>query len=192
VLLSNYGDRYLGDPCFEPLWIELNRREAIVFIHPTRSTLRELSGIPAPFLDFPCDTARTANDMVLNGVLDRYRSMRVILSHAGGFVPYAVQRFAACAATMPGAADVDAIVESFRHFYFDTALASSPFTIPSLKAFAHPSKILFGSDFPYGPGGATEQFTSMLDESVLLSATERAAINRTNALPLFERTHAER
>ena len=185
VLLSNYGDRYLGDPWFEPLWIELNRRKAIIFIHPTRSTLRELAGIPAPFLDFPCDTARTANDMVVNGVLDRNRKMRVILSHAGGFVPYAVARFAACAALMPGTAGVDAIVESFRRFYFDTALSSSPFTIPSLKAFADPSRILFGSDFPYGPGGAAEQFTSMLDASTLLSAAERAAINRTNALPLF-------
>jgi len=81
---------------------------------------------------------------------------------------------------------------SFRCFYFDTALSSSPFTIPSLKAFADPSRILFGSDFPYGPGGAAEQFTSMLDASALLTATERAAVNRMNALPLFERTHAAR
>ena len=192
VLLSNYSDRYLGDPWFEPLWSELNRREAVVFIHPTRSTLRELAGIPAPFLDFPCDTSRSANDMVLNGVLDRHRKMRVILSHAGGFVPYAAQRFAACAALMPGAAGPDVIVESFRRFYFDTALSSSRFTIPSLKAFADPSRIVFGSDFPYGPGGAAEQFTEMLDASALLSATERAAINRKNALTLFENAHAER
>ena len=41
------------------------RREAVVFIHPTRSTLRELDGIPAPFVDFPFDTTRTAIDMVL-------------------------------------------------------------------------------------------------------------------------------
>ena len=192
VLLSNYGDRYLGDPWFEPLWSELNRRAALVFIHPTRSTLRELAGIPAPFLDFPCDTARTANQMVLSGVLDRYPSMRVILSHAGGFVPYAVQRFAACAALMPGAADAETIVKSFRRFYFDTALSSSPYTIPSLKAFADPSRIVFGSDFPYGPGGAAEEFTSMLDASVLLSEAERAAINRANALPLFQQTRAVR
>jgi predicted TIM-barrel fold metal-dependent hydrolase len=192
VLLSNYGDRYLGDPWFEPLWIELNRREAVVFIHPTRSTLRELAGIPAPFLDFPCDTARTANQMVLNGVLDRHPNVRVILSHAGGFVPYAVQRFAACAAVMPGAADADVIVDSFRRFYFDTALSSSPYTIPSLKAFADPARVLFGSDFPYGPGGAAEPFTAMLDASALLSESERAAINRTNALPLFHHTHATR
>ncbi len=187
VLLSNYGDRYLGDAWFEPLWVELDRRKATVFIHPTRSTLRELTGIPAPFLDFPCDTARTANDMVVNGVLDRHQEMRVILSHAGGFVPYAVQRFAACAALMPGASGVDAIVESFRRFYFDTALSSSPYTIPSLKVFADPSRIVFGSDFPYGPGGAAEQFTSMLDESPLLSDVEHTAVNRSNALVLFDK-----
>ena len=192
VLLSSYDDRYLGDPWFEPLWSELNRREAVVFIHPTRSTLRELPGIPAPFLDFPCDTARTANQIVLNGVLDRYRNVRIILSHAGGFVPYAVQRFAACAAVMPGAADADAIVATFHRFYFDTALSSSPYTIPSLKAFADPTRIVFGSDFPYGPGGAEEPFTSMLDASTLFSENERAAVNRSNALQLFQRSRVAR
>ena len=185
VLLSNYRDRYLGDPTFDPLWAELDRRAAIVFIHPTRNTLRELSGIPAPFVDFPFETTRTAVDMVLNGVPDRYTRMHVILSHAGGFLPYAVDRFAACASLMPQAAGIDALLATFRRFYFDTALSSGPFALPSLKAFADPGRILFGSDYPYAPGGASESFTAMLDASSLLSEHEFAAINRGNASPLF-------
>jgi len=34
VLHSNYAGHYLGDPAFGPLWSELDRRAAVVFIHP--------------------------------------------------------------------------------------------------------------------------------------------------------------
>ncbi|MEC3974459.1 amidohydrolase family protein [Amycolatopsis sp. H20-H5] len=185
VLYSNYGDRYLGHPSFEPLWAELDRRQAIVFIHPTRTTLPELEGIPAPFVDFPFATTRTAVDMVLKGVLDRHRRVRVILSHAGGFLPYTVQRIVACATTLPGSIGTDALQESFRRFYFDTALSSGLSTIPSLMAFADPSRILFGSDFPYAPGGPAEQFTAALDASTDLSDVAHAAIDHDNAASIL-------
>ena len=189
VLLSNYGDRFLGDPAFEALWAALDRRAAIVLIHPTRTSLPPIEGIPAPFIDFPFATTRTACEMVLKGVLDRHRTIRVILSHAGGFLPYGVHRFVACTTTMPGSPGPDALMDAFRRFYFDTALSSSPTAIPSLKAFADPSRILFGSDFPYVPGGAEEQFTSLLDASAVLSEAEHAGINRGNAEALFPVTH---
>lgn len=186
ALMSNYGDRFLGDPFFEPLWAELDRRAAIVFIHPTRTTLPELAGIPAPFVDFPFATTRTAVHMVLKGVMDRHRRIRVILSHAGGFLPFAAHRFATTAAAMPGASPEGALMEAFRRFYFDTALSASEPAIAGLKAFADPTRILFGSDFPYAPGRMEEGFTPMLDASPLLSDAERAAIDRGNAERFWE------
>ena len=186
ILLSNYGERFLGDPVFEPLWAELDRRKAIVFVHPTRTALAELPGLPAPLIDFPFATTRTACDMVYRGVLDRYPDMRVILSHAGGFLPYAAHRFVTCAGTMPGAPEQAAMTAAFRRFYFDTALSSSPSAIPSLKAFADPARILFGSDFPYAPGGLDEPFTALLDGSRDLSAADHAAIDHGNARLLFQ------
>jgi predicted TIM-barrel fold metal-dependent hydrolase len=197
VVFSNYGDRYLGDPFFEPLWAELDRRAAIVFVHPTRLTQPELKGIPAPFVDFPFGTTRSALQMVTNGVLDRYQKMRVILSHGGGFLPYAAYRFSTFAASGPPGSeksptfeeDTAAALAKFRRFYVDTALASSPTSLPSLKAFMDPSHLLFGSDYAYGPGGVTEAFTSMLDESPLFTPAEHAAIDYGNAKLLF--THRQ-
>ena len=190
VLMSNYGDHFLGHPTFEPLWAELDRREAVVFIHPTRTSLPEIDGIPAPFIDFPFATTRTACEMVLKGVLDRHPKLRIVLSHAGGFLPYVVQRFIACAGTLPGAADADTMMRAFRRFYLDTALSSSPTTIPSLKAFADPSRIVFGTDFPYVPGGVQEQFTSTLNASGVLTPAEHEAIEHRNAAALFSGRHA--
>ncbi len=188
VLLSNYGDRFLGNPSFEPLWAELDRRGAVVLIHPTRTTLPALEGIPAPVIDFPFATTRTACEMVLRGVLDRHRRLRVILSHAGGFLPFGVHRFVTCAGAMPGTPGVDALMDAFGRFYLDTAISSGPAAIPSLKAFADPSRIVFGSDFPYAPGGPDEPFTALLDTNVLFSPAEHAAIDHANAGMLLHGT----
>jgi Amidohydrolase len=92
--------------------------------------------------DFPFQTTQTAVQLVLNGVMDRYPDVRVILSHAGGFLPYASLRFAELARVFnPDAASPDVILASLRRFYFDTALASGP-ALPTLIAFAGSSRIL--------------------------------------------------
>ena len=86
--------------------------------------------------DFPFQTTRAGVQLVLNGVMDRYLGVRIILSHAGGFLPYASLRFAELARVFnPDAASPDALLTSFRRFYFDTALASGP-ALPTLMAFA--------------------------------------------------------
>ena len=185
ALLSNYGDLFLGDPLFEPLWRELDRRAAVVFIHPNRTTLPELAGIPAPFIDFPFATTRTAVHMVLKGVFDRYANLSVVLSHAGGFLPFAAYRVATTAQILPGVGDAEAILAKLRRFYFDTALSSSPSAVASLREFADPSRILFGSDFPYAPGGPAEGYTELLDASPWLSDDEHAAVDSGNAAALL-------
>jgi predicted TIM-barrel fold metal-dependent hydrolase len=188
ILLSNYGGQYLGDADFDPLWAELDRRRATVFIHPAKPSISTIDGIPGPIVDYPFDTTRTAVQLVLNGVLDRYPQVRIILSHAGGFLPYASHRFAELAsAVRAGAPAPSALLESFSHFYFDTALSSGPAALPSLKAFAGADKILYGSDYPYAPAEIGASFTTKLDAYRDLSTLEHIAINRGNALALFGR-----
>ena len=190
ALLSNYDGHYLGDPVFEPLWAELDRRAAVVLIHPTNPMLRPLQDTPPPFVDWPFDTTRTAVDMVLKGVLDRHSGIKLILSHAGGFLPFAAQRFATCAADFRSDRyDVDTLLATFRRFYFDTALSSSPSAIASLTAFADSSHILLGTDFPYAPGGPEERFTASLDANPVLSGAEQADIGRNNAAALLAKSH---
>ena len=188
VVLSNYAGRYLGDPCFEPVWAELNRRDAVVFIHPGKPAIPMIDGIPGPVVDYPFDTTRTAVQMVLNGVLRRYPCIRFILSHAGGFLPYAAHRFAELAnAIKPeGPAPAD-ILHSLRQFYFDTALSSGPAALPSLVAFASTSNILYGSDYPYAPSRVGAYFTEALDVYEGMTEAGQVAVNRSNALQFFPR-----
>jgi predicted TIM-barrel fold metal-dependent hydrolase len=188
VLLANYAGEYLGDATFEPLWAALDRRQAVVFIHPGQPALPTATGVAGPLVDYPFDTTRTAVQLVLNGVVDRYPGARIILAHAGGFLPYASHRFAELARIFrPDAPNPADILASLGRFYFDTALSSGPAALPSLKAFAGSARILFGSDFPYVPTDIAASFTAKLDAYDGLTADDHTAIRHGNASTLFPR-----
>ena len=186
VLLSNVRGRYLGDKAYEPLWAELDARSTVVFIHPDVPPLPPLEGMPGPLLDFPFDTTRTAVHMTLNGVMSRYPRMKVILSHAGGFLPYAAWRFTAGAQFNPGTTP-QGILTDLQRFYFDTALSSTPAALPSLLAFAAPGHVLYGSDYPFAPEGAGGLLDSLLDGYEGFREGELDAINRGSAEGVFLR-----
>jgi 6-methylsalicylate decarboxylase len=134
--------------------------------------------------DFPFETTRTALQLALNGVLDRYPSIRIILAHAGGFLPYASLRFAELARVFnPAAASPDALLASFRRFYFDTALSSGA-ALATLKAFARPDHIMFGTDSPYDHG-VSASFTAALSTSDSLTADDQTASSHRNSQALF-------
>jgi aminocarboxymuconate-semialdehyde decarboxylase len=191
LVLANYQGRYLGDPIFEPLWAELNRRQAVVLIHPGvtpgQPPFPPADGIASPLLDFLLHTTRSAVQLVFNGVIDRYPNVRIILSHAGGFLPYAALRVAGGVPHFrTDLSDPSKTLARLKHFYFDTALSSGS-AVPALKDFAAEGHILFGSDFPYAPPDVASYFIAALDANEYLGPGDRAALNHGNALALFPR-----
>lgn len=188
VLLSNYEGIYLGDARYAPLWESLDERSAIVFIHPGHPLIPLLSDVPGPLVDYPFDSTRNAVHMVFNGVLDKYPKVKIILSHAGGFVPYAVLRFCELQPALdPQGPTTEQLLATFKKFYWDTALSSGPAAFPSFLAFADHERILFGSDFPYAPEAVATKFTQILDEQTGLDHAQKFAINCGNAKRLFTR-----
>ena len=198
ILLANTNGTYLGQPEHEELFAELDRRGAVVFIHPAELPGPTVDGIPPFAADFLLDTTRAAFLLVRNGIRHRYPNIKFILSHAGGFVPYASYRMALQIfgesvqqsqdlKQIPGdvaGRSLDDVLADFSGFYFDIALSGSPAALPSLLAFADPGHVLFGSDFPFAPPVAVQYFTATGDAYV---DADHAAINRGNALPLFPR-----
>ncbi len=183
VLLANVRSTYLGDATIEPLMAELNRRQAVVFVHPSELPAPQLPGIPPFAADFLLDTTRAAINMARAGWLDRFCDLKIILSHAGGFVPYAAERIARICA--PEGSPEEGI-DRLRRYYYDTALSSSPYALPSLLAFADPTHITYGSDWPYAPKPRSLHFTRLLEEFPLDDA-QRHAIDCGNAQRLFAR-----
>jgi 6-methylsalicylate decarboxylase len=188
VLMSNAHGRYLGDPDFAPLWDELDRRQAIVLVHPAQPPMPLLPGTPAPLADYVFDTTRTALNLVLNGVMSRHPNVRVILSHGGGFLPYAAYRFSGLTSTVvdPDRKAED-ILRDLKRFYFDTALSASPSALPALLAFAEPGHVLYGSDWPFAPQNAGTYYNEYLEAYPHYAPGQAEAIDRGNAEVLFPR-----
>jgi len=168
----------------DELFAELERRRAVVFVHPSVPPGPSVPGIPPFAADFLLDTTRAAYRLVQRETPRRFPKLPIILSHAGGFVPYASYRLTAGIIAEGKRAGPD-ILEDFRSFYFDTAISGTPAALPSLLAFAKPGHVLFGSDWPFLPAPAIALFTGLLDGFASLDAAGHAAIDRGNAAALL-------
>jgi predicted TIM-barrel fold metal-dependent hydrolase len=183
-VLSSYGGKYLGNPAFAPLMAELNRRKAVVFCHPycaACGTETVLSDGQNRGVEFVFDTTRTIVSLLSNGTVVRYPDIRFIWSHGGGTVPYITSRLNGVAQNVP-----NGLLYELQKFYYDTAQAFNPYTMPSFKKLVPASHILFGTDFPLG-GGSGAAVSKGLIENGGFSESELRGIDRENALGLLPR-----
>lgn len=183
ILLANVDGRYLGDPAFDPLLAELNRREATIFVHPSRLPGPTADGIPPYIADFLLDTTRTAVSLVRNGVLQRYPRLNFILSHGGGFLPFAAYRLA-MTSTFDSDRSIDDFLADFRRFHVDIAQASSPTALPAIVDFFGADHVLFGSDWPHASDAGIAYFRDLY-ESVGVDPDVRAGVDGGNAKRLL-------
>ncbi len=180
-LLANYGGVYLGDPVYEGLMAELDRRAAVVFVHPSSLPGPSVPGLPPFAADFLLDTTRAALNLARQGVLTRYPHVRFLLAHAGGFVPFAAGRLALAAS--PRNNPIEGL-RLLRRFSFDTALSGTPWALPTLLRFAAKGHVTYGSDFPYAPAVAS---VASAGYQTIARARGGAAVAHLNAQKLFPR-----
>jgi predicted TIM-barrel fold metal-dependent hydrolase len=191
-LFSSFGNQYPGDPQFDELFQELERRKAVVHIHPSTvvpgAIVPKLS-IPWGIVEFVLDTSRAITNLLLSGTFERYPSIRYIVSHAGGTIPYIAWRIAMSAHEFPevGAKAPKGALHYLKQLYYDTALSTSEQVFAALKEFVPMNQVLFGSDWPMVPETAVKTETRDLEASNVLDDATRHAIYRNNALALFPR-----
>jgi 6-methylsalicylate decarboxylase len=168
---TNARGAYLGDESFEPVWAELSRRQAVVFVHPTSPACAETIclGRPAPMMEFIFDTARAVSDLLLRGVLTRHPDIEWIFTHGGGALPLLADRlemfrsaFAGAAGSAFGSDDAPTVQAQLRRLWFDMAGTPFPNQVPALvKAFGS-DRVLYGSDYCWTPApGVTAQVASV-------------------------------
>jgi 6-methylsalicylate decarboxylase len=189
VLIPHAGGAYIGDALYDPLLAELDHREAVVLVHPMTLPGGPAADVPPVLADFLLDTTRGAVNLILRGVLERYPRITFILSHGGGFLPYAASRVQALGSAFYGL-DPGRVAQALGCLYFDLAL-TAPSGLPSLLAAVPTSQILFGTDWCAAPAAVVNEGVRGLDAQVSsLAASDRDAINRGNALRLFPRLAA--
>jgi len=187
-MYTNYGDKWLGDQFLNPVWEELNRRKALVYTHPALANCcRNLvKGIPPAMIEYGTDTTRTIAEMVFSGTAARYPNVKVIFSHAGGTMPFLIERFDFQAKAQDYREQLPhGVRHELRKFYYDTAQAFSPPAMWGLRKIVPMSQIVFGTDFPYR---TSEEHVKGLKECGVFNAKELAMIDSGNVgrmLPRF-------
>jgi predicted TIM-barrel fold metal-dependent hydrolase len=186
-LITSYVDRWLGDPKFTPVMDELNRRKAVVYIHPTipPGCQNLIPDVADHLIEFATDTTRVIASLLLTGTASRCPDISFIFSHAGGTMPFLVERVTwwvemrkDLAARMPKGP-----LYELRRFFYDTAFSANPHAFSSLLTLVPTTQILFGTDFPFRSG---EEHVRGLG-TCGLSKIDVRAIERDNALRLIPR-----
>jgi 6-methylsalicylate decarboxylase len=190
VLFTNANAVYLGDAVLESVFEELERRRAVVFVHPNPSpdAAAHSLGLPDNLLDFPTDTNRVVAQMHYTNRFARTPNVKYIFSHAGGSIPYLAARFAIIdeMGFIPGGEQRGTAADMFRRTYWDTALAASDPVLRMLRDVAGLGQVLYGTDFPYLRRDLAVKSRQHLETDALNDA-ERAAVLGGTASRLFPR-----
>lgn len=185
-LMTSYQGKYPGDPAFEPVMRELNRRKAVVFLHPVKAECcKDLQPELAPALiELGTETTRAIASVIFDGTASHYSDIRFIFSHGGGTMPYLMTRFNSLAARPDIAQRLPhGLLHEVQKLYYDTANFFGPYGWPTLRKLVPLPHILFGTDFPFS--SASEVAKGLSD--IGISESDLRAIEHDNALELFPR-----
>lgn len=187
ALMSNHSGIRLGDRRFEPVLAELDRRAAVVLLHPTACRGHEelSSGRPQPMIEYLFDTARTVIDFILGGSAERFPGIRLIVPHLGGVLPLLAERVELFRTLSGAPADRTTVTELLGRFYYELAGTPSHTQVTALGAIAKPDHLLYGSDYAWTPYEHAIHLLHALDKVMAGEHDDWRAVTTANAEALF-------
>jgi predicted TIM-barrel fold metal-dependent hydrolase len=187
LLLSQVAGAYLGDPSWEALYAELDRRAAYVFLHPTVPANGVVLPHPGWLYEFPFDTTRALANLIYCGTFERYPNIRWQVSHLGGATTILAHRIASLAAREPDKAEAApaGALAYLSRLYYDTGLANHELPYRATELLVPAERIVFGTDWPYL--ALPEEPGDPAPGLAFLSGSERAALDSANIGALVPR-----
>jgi predicted TIM-barrel fold metal-dependent hydrolase len=184
-LLTSYQDKYLGDPSFAPVYAELNRRKAVVYVHPTTPDCCRglVPGIPPGAIEYATDSTRTIAHLVFSGTAVKFPDIRWIFSHSGGTLPFLTARFVRLAQERKPAHLPDGPLPEFKKFYYELAQGNTPGQIAALLKMVAPSQVMYGTDYPFRDGAEVNAGIAAWG----FDAADLRSIERETAIKLLPR-----
>jgi len=184
ALFTSYGGKYVGNAAFDPIFAELNRRNAVAFVHPTAGPCCDAvqPWLSTAQIEYGTDTTRAIAEYIFNGCTQRYPNVKVIWSHAGGTMPFLAQRFINTGAESMKSRVPNGFLAEAQKCFYDTAQVPSKGAMQALRAIVPSSQILFGTDYPYRTFAWTEQ---MLTDDAVFNGREMAGVFRDNAVAML-------
>jgi predicted TIM-barrel fold metal-dependent hydrolase len=190
-IMTNADGTYLGDTRFDPIFAELQRRAAVLFVHPTASPdpIAHTLGLPDSLLDYPVDTSRAIAKLHYSNTFARTPDVRYVLAHAGGTIPYLASRFAIVDEmnVIPGARERGALADALPRLYWDTASAFSDPVLHLLRSVTGLGNVVFGTDYPYPHDAISIAGLHQLQNTAELDDGERRGVLGESAARLIPR-----
>ena len=192
VLMTNYDGLYPGDPKFAPVLEELDRRAAVVFLHPTETVgnAHLTFGYPAPMVEYPAETTRTVVNLLDTETITHYPKIRWIVSHAGGTLPLLMNRLEKIFPWKRHPDKEEAakkVAAQVASIYWDMAIVCYEAPLLAIQA-SHPAdKLLMAFDLPYYPVDQIAAAKENLAKFKGFSEAEKTAIDSGTAHALFPR-----
>lgn len=194
-LATSVAGLYLGDPMFDPLMKTLNDRKAVVILHPVKpDPVNEstFTGGPIFVYEYPAETTRAVLNMVAHNVMTRYPDIKVVVPHAGSFMPYAVPRLKGGYPLLlkQGLTELIDIDGNISKLYYDLAGGPSVQAIKILLTVTTPDHIMFGTDYPFVPTPILEKVAAKVKNEISQDAElgqYAEDIFRNNAERLFKK-----
>jgi len=198
-LATNSRGQYLGDPALEPLMQVLNERKATVIIHPHKPTPVQddvFTGRPIFVYEYPAETTRAVLNMIAHDVSVRYPDLKIIVPHAGSFLPYAIPRLRAAYPLLfaKGIATQFDIDGNLKGLYYDLAGGPSPEAVKMMLTITTPDHIMYGSDYGFVSGDVLARLLRNIEQYLDADPELRPYKNmflRENAERLFNRSEAD-
>lgn len=197
-----YGSLWHGEPIFEPLYQELNRRNAVVFTHPQDAPCCEnlVPGVPSQStIEYGTHTTRTILSLLESRMAVRYPNIRWVFAHAGGTMPFLLSRIVG--RKLPVGPDGLVMLDpgdqsrnngqerldTLRRFYYETAQQTNVIALGALRRVVPITQIVFGTDYPASDSGG--RATPIADHAIglagVFSGNDLRAVESDNALRLL-------
>jgi predicted TIM-barrel fold metal-dependent hydrolase len=182
-LLTSYNGKYLGDPSFAPVWEELNRRKAVIYVHPLAANCcgDVVPGIPPGSIEYATDSTRTIAHLVFTGTSQKFPDIRWIFSHSGGTLPFLTQRFIQQQKVQKHPYLPNGPMPEFKKFYYELAQGNTKAQLYGLSQIVDSSHMLYGTDFPYRNGAEVNAGIAEWN----FSAADLSAIDNGTAMKLM-------
>lgn len=184
VVAANVDDVSLGETDLDAFWAAAVELDVPVFIHPTQPQMPPRTGKYAMLqvVQFTYDTTASVGSLIFSGVLDRFPTLNLILSHGGGYFPYQAYRFDRVYRNMDASVSAQAPSGYLRRFYYDTILYNAQ-PLAYLKGLVGCDRIMLGTDYPFP---VVEEDPVGFLENAGLTAEELAQISGGQAKALFK------
>lgn len=187
VLLSNIGGRPLTAPQYRPFFQEANRMKLCIFLHPmlpfASETYQEY--VLGPIIGFPADTTLAVARMCYDGMFKDFPDIRWIIGHAGGAIPYLMERMdSGWRDFAETKVKIDQLPSTYlKRLYYDT-VTFGQHNLRLLRDIVGTDHMLMGSDYPHLLGSIEKAVTSIdampipeAEKAHIFSGTARSVLN---------------